>query len=50
MDAALSLAVRAPSMRNPAPWRWTVDGPVVHLHTAPGQDGSDTGCRDVLPA
>ena len=32
MRAALELAVRAPSLHNSQPWRWRLDGSIVHLY------------------
>jgi len=32
LRAALELAVRAPSLHNSQPWRWRLDGSIVHLY------------------
>jgi nitroreductase len=47
---AVFLACRAPSLHNSQPWRWVVDGDIVHLHADPthiGQHTDSTG-REVI--
>lgn len=50
IHAVLSLATRAPSVRNAQPWRWRVDTNVLHLHADPGREAPHTDAdeRDLL--
>lgn len=50
LEAALDLAVRAPSAQNSQPWRWRVDGGGLHLYAEWGRALDDTAAarRDVM--
>ncbi|MFI6866076.1 Acg family FMN-binding oxidoreductase [Nocardia sp. NPDC050406] len=37
LEAALDMAVRAPSVHNSQPWRWRIDGRTVDLYADPGR-------------
>lgn len=54
---AVQIACRAPSLHNSQPWKWVVDGGVVHLYVDPSraplhtdESGRETliGCGAVL--
>ncbi|MDV3124218.1 nitroreductase family protein [Mycobacterium sp. 21AC1] len=49
LRAALSLAVRAPSVHNSQPWRWVVRGHSLHLYADPERHlpATDPDCRDL---
>ncbi|MBF6209705.1 NAD(P)H nitroreductase [Nocardia puris] len=50
VDHVLTLAIRAPSVRNSQPWRFRVDGPLVHVYLDPARVGSGSGAdrRDAV--
>jgi nitroreductase len=50
LEQALDLACRAPSLHNSQPWRWVVEGAVLHLFSDPSRIGrsTDSTGREVL--
>ncbi|MTD54607.1 Acg family FMN-binding oxidoreductase [Amycolatopsis pithecellobii] len=50
VDAAVALAVRAPSVHNSQPWRWRIGDRTVHLYADPGRHLTETDPdgRDLL--
>jgi hypothetical protein len=49
---AVRLACRAPSLHNSQPWRWVLEGNVLHLYADPGRvvRATDTSGREALMA
>ena len=50
LQAALGLAVRAPSLHNTQPWQWLIGGESVHLHSDPTRclPGTDSTGREMV--
>ena len=50
LEQALDLACRAPSLHNSQPWRWVVEGAVLHLFSDPTRIGrsTDSTGREVI--
>ncbi len=46
--AAIALAVRAPSVHNSQPWRWSIGDQTVHLYADPGRRDHILSCGIVL--